>query len=72
MTKYLVRISKDIEVVAVVEAESLQDASSKTIDASQIVEVIDVGYDVIWSATELVEPVTFMTQEELLDLRLMP
>ena len=73
MAQFIVRISKTIDVSAVVEAETIEDAYSSSIDLNKIIDVQDAGWDVVWDAEELTNPaVKYLSTSELENMRFLP
>lgn len=73
MAQFIVRISKTIDIGVVVEAETIEGAYDASIDLNKIVDVQDAGWDVIWDAEELTNPVVkYLSKTELENMRFLP
>jgi hypothetical protein len=65
MASYVVRISKTIDMTAVVEADSQDEAYGASISFDHVLSIDDAGWDVVWDAYPLDFEPTYMTTEEV-------
>lgn len=72
MAKYVVRLSKTIDMTAVVEADTQEEANEAEISFDHILYLDDAGWDVVWESYPLDFEPTYMTKEQIDEMRVMP